>query len=116
MVKRMSKFELWIRTGRTGAGETPAVEVKFNERHDPQNGQFTFVGQGGILIMRNQEGPAAAYFSGVMEIARRCLRSYTVIQSANRQSKSSLTSAIGNCVTRNLLLQRKFPKQELPGA
>ncbi len=41
-------FDIYLRTGRRivigGMGDD--VEVKFNPWHDPDNGQFTFVGQG----------------------------------------------------------------------
>lgn len=37
-------FSIWMRTGRRIEGR--ALEVKFNPWHDPENGRFTFVGQG----------------------------------------------------------------------
>lgn len=42
-----SAFDLFLRTGRRFRHEAgPAVEVKFNPWHDPDDGQFTFAGQG----------------------------------------------------------------------
>lgn len=44
----MSPFEIWIRTGRIVP--TPKdVERKFNHWHDPEDGQFTFSGQGNYV-------------------------------------------------------------------
>lgn len=43
-----SRFELYLRTGRTISrpAAQAAVEVKFNPWHDPENGRFTFAGMG----------------------------------------------------------------------
>lgn len=40
-----SAFEKFLRTGRR-AGPTVALEAKFNPWHDPEDGRFTFAGQG----------------------------------------------------------------------
>lgn len=38
-----SHFEFWLRTGLV---REPSMERKFNPWHDPDNGRFTFAGQG----------------------------------------------------------------------
>ena len=43
-------FSIWMRTGRRIEGR--ALEVKFNPWHDPENGRFTFVGQGNYFPRR----------------------------------------------------------------
>lgn len=45
-MKRRSAFELYVRTGRWVA---EPVETKFNPWHDPDDGRFTFAGQGGYF-------------------------------------------------------------------
>jgi hypothetical protein len=49
-VKRRSAeavaFERYLRTGIRLPARATAVEVKFNPWHDPENGRFTFSGQG----------------------------------------------------------------------
>lgn len=44
-MNRMSAFEYYLRTGRRLADPDP-VETKFNPWHDPEDGRFTFAGQG----------------------------------------------------------------------
>jgi len=44
-MKRMSDFSYFLRTGRARPPE-PTIEQKFNPWHDPDDGRFTFVGQG----------------------------------------------------------------------
>lgn len=39
-------FEHYVRTGVRLSARTMAVELKFNPWHDPENGRFTFIGQG----------------------------------------------------------------------
>jgi hypothetical protein len=41
----MSPFEIYLRTGRV-VREPEGVELKFNPWHDPDDGRFTFAGQG----------------------------------------------------------------------
>ena len=41
----MSPFEIYLRTGRRVASE-PELETKFNPWHDPDDGRFTYAGQG----------------------------------------------------------------------
>lgn len=43
---RRSAFEIYLRTGRRVPEEAEEPETKFNPWHDPNNGQFTFAGQG----------------------------------------------------------------------
>jgi hypothetical protein len=47
-MKRMSMhaFEIYVRTGQLIADDPEQPEVKFNPWHDPNDGQFTFAGQG----------------------------------------------------------------------
>lgn len=42
----MSPFEYYLRTGRRIAPAAAATETKFNPWHDPEDGRFTFAGQG----------------------------------------------------------------------
>ena len=44
-MKRMSAFEIWVRWGRI-VNEPEEIETKFNPWHDPNDGRFTFAGQG----------------------------------------------------------------------
>lgn len=45
--RAQSLFSHFLRTGRIAPPESPAdVEVKFNPWHDPDDGRFTFEGQG----------------------------------------------------------------------
>ncbi|RIA35447.1 LysM domain-containing protein [Hephaestia caeni] len=45
--RRQSAFEVYLRTGRRGTDWCRQdIEVKFNPWHDPQDGRFTFSGQG----------------------------------------------------------------------
>ena len=44
-MKLRSAFETFLRTGRRIA-EPERVETKFNPWHDPEDGRFTFAGQG----------------------------------------------------------------------
>ena len=48
-MERLSRFQFayWLRTGRVPVEPEGAAEVKFNPNHDPNNGQFTFAGEGG---------------------------------------------------------------------
>lgn len=46
MRKRMSAFEIFLRTGRRVADEPEGIQTKFNPWHDPEDGRFTFAGQG----------------------------------------------------------------------
>jgi hypothetical protein len=41
-----SAFEIYLRTGRRNAAVRIATEFKFNPWHDPEDGRFTFAGQG----------------------------------------------------------------------
>jgi hypothetical protein len=41
-----SGFEFYLRTGRRIASAHTALETKFNPWHDPEDGRFTFAGQG----------------------------------------------------------------------
>jgi hypothetical protein len=44
---QQSAFSFWIRTGRQPIYSADgSIEFKFNPWHDPENGQFTFAGQG----------------------------------------------------------------------
>ena len=45
---RLSRFQFahWLRTGRVPLESDEPTELKFNPNHDPNNGQFTFAGQG----------------------------------------------------------------------
>ena len=57
-MNRMSAFEYYLRTGRRLADPDP-VETKFNPWHDPEDGRFTFAGQGrrsGDGTSRSQDG------------------------------------------------------------
>jgi LysM repeat protein len=42
----MSAFEFYLRTGRRVPSSDPNLELKFNPWHDPDDGRFTFAGQG----------------------------------------------------------------------
>ena len=44
MMRSMSAFELYLRTGQRPL--CAAVEIKFNPWHDPEDGRFTTLGQG----------------------------------------------------------------------
>ncbi len=44
-MRRMSAFEIWLRWGRIVTKPDP-IETKFNPWHDPDDGRFTFAGQG----------------------------------------------------------------------
>jgi GH24 family phage-related lysozyme (muramidase) len=46
MRRRMSAFEIYLRTGRRLPDQPELVETKFNPWHDPEDGRFTFAGQG----------------------------------------------------------------------
>lgn len=48
ITKRRVVFDYWLRTGRVleDAAESPVSERKFNPWHDPDDGRFTFSGQG----------------------------------------------------------------------
>lgn len=39
-------FEIYLRTGKTVTQASEELQVKFNPWHDPENGRFTFAGQG----------------------------------------------------------------------
>lgn len=45
-MRQQSAFEIWMRTGRWPELELDPVEAKFNPWHDPDDGRFTFAGQG----------------------------------------------------------------------
>lgn len=47
-MQRLSRFQFvyWLRTGRVPLEPDEPTEVKFNPNHNPENGQFTFAGQG----------------------------------------------------------------------
>lgn len=45
-MKQRSDFEIYLRTGRRIAAERDVTELKFNPWHDPDDGRFTFAGQG----------------------------------------------------------------------
>lgn len=45
-MKRRSAFEIYLRTGRRVVADPAETEVKFNAWHDPDDGRFTFAGQG----------------------------------------------------------------------
>jgi hypothetical protein len=47
-------FEIYLRTGRRRAA--PLVELKFNPWHDPDDGRFTFAGQGRFFAGGSQTG------------------------------------------------------------
>ena len=47
-MKRMSAFEIWVRWGRI-VDEPEEIETKFNPWHDPDDGRFTFAGQGSFF-------------------------------------------------------------------
>jgi len=55
-----SAFEIYLRTGRRVGGEVIPVETKFNPWHDPDDGRFTFAGQGrcfpGRTVTRRRTG------------------------------------------------------------
>jgi LysM repeat protein len=42
----VSAFEIYLRSGRRIAPAASKVETKFNPWHDPEDGRFTFAGQG----------------------------------------------------------------------
>lgn len=57
-MKRMSGFEYYLRTG-LHCTNPDILETKFNPWHDPQDGRFTFAGQGrrsGDGTSRSQDG------------------------------------------------------------
>ena len=45
-MRRQSAFEFWMRTGLQPEPEIDLFEAKFNPWHDPDDGRFTFAGQG----------------------------------------------------------------------
>lgn len=45
-MRQQSPLELWMRTGLWPQPEHERVEHKFNPWHDPEDGRFTFAGQG----------------------------------------------------------------------
>ncbi len=49
----MTAFSIHLRTGRKVDGRP--LEVKFNPWHDPENGRFTFVGQGNYFSRGSQQ-------------------------------------------------------------
>lgn len=53
-MKRRSEFEIYLRTGRRMIQSEP-VETKFNPWHDPDDGRFTFAGQGNYFGGRTAE-------------------------------------------------------------
>lgn len=45
--ERQRAFSIWLRTGRLpSVRSADGIELKFNPWHDPENGRFTFVGDG----------------------------------------------------------------------
>lgn len=44
--KEQSAFAAFLRTGQRLVGPSDEIEVKFNPWHDPEDGRFTFAGQG----------------------------------------------------------------------
>jgi len=54
-LRRPSAFEINLRTGLIPAGHSEPVELKFNPWHDPDDGRFTFSGQGSYF-----RGPGAS--------------------------------------------------------
>lgn len=59
-----SAFQHYLRTGRSVA---PAIETKFNPWHDPEDGRFTFAGQGRYfsgLATRQQNSPSRGFRGG----------------------------------------------------
>ena len=55
----MSEFEFYLRTGRRIGFEWGKLETKFNPWHDPENGRFTFAGQGRNFGGRARNEPRA---------------------------------------------------------
>ena len=49
-----SAFEFYLRTGRRMAAPASDLETKFNPWHDPDDGRFTFAGQGRYFPGRNR--------------------------------------------------------------
>lgn len=51
-VRKQSAFEIFLRTGKIVGPTTGSqnLETKFNPWHDPNNGQFTFAGQGRFVV------------------------------------------------------------------
>lgn len=56
-------FDVYLRTGRLPVSRG-AVEVKFNPWHDPEDGRFTFVGQGRYFGGGSQTGRRSGFGGG----------------------------------------------------
>ena len=68
----MSPFEYYLRTGRRIVPAASATETKFNPWHDPDDGRFTFAGQGRHFPGRH--GPAAREGGRGSELRRHASR------------------------------------------
>jgi hypothetical protein len=53
-----SAFEIYLRTGRRVSPEAASLETKFNPWHDPEDGRFTFAGQGRYFPGRSRSDVA----------------------------------------------------------
>jgi LysM repeat protein len=53
-----SAFEIYLRTGRRVSSAEAALETKFNPWHDPEDGRFTFAGQGRFFPGRSSSSGA----------------------------------------------------------
>ena len=60
---RAKSFEIYLRTGRLPTSRG-TVEVKFNPWHDPEDGRFTFVGQGRYFGSGSQAGSHGGFGGG----------------------------------------------------
>ena len=59
-MRPQSMFETWMRTGRWSEPQPDSVERKFNPWHDPDDGRFTFAGQGKYFGRGASAGAGAA--------------------------------------------------------
>lgn len=63
-----SAFEFYLRTGRRKPVESLEIQTKFNPWHDPDDGRFTFAGQGRHFGGGHHDGHLiAARFNGPRE-------------------------------------------------
>lgn len=67
-MQRISDFSYFLRTGRARPAERPP-ELKFNPWHDPEDGRFTFVGQG-RYFGRGLDAAQAADGSALQRLAQ----------------------------------------------
>ena len=110
----MSDFEIYLRTGRRQVQPRPA-EFKFNPWHDPENGRFTFAGQGNYVPGGNSgNGP----LSGVTPIEKqRAAQINRFTASKNAKARVPITDSVTlHLEKRGGSVSGKFTKKSTPGS